>query len=142
MYKSSNYNLRNELGSFIKNYSINNYGEDWNYCINLSNKYNVRNNRWRKNVSCLFKNISKLDNKIDGFVLNEYDINYYNIHHHIILKSDLDEEEINKIIKINWKSKGLSEISKYNNEKDYCYYITKHYNKFKENEFEMVKNLI
>ncbi len=142
MYKSSDYKLRNELGSYVKNYSNINYGKDWNYCIGLSNKYNVTNNRWRKNVSYLFKNILKLDNKIDGFIFNEYDVNYYNIHHHIILKSDLKEEELIKIINKNWKNKGLSEIVKYDGEKDYCYYITKHYNKFKENDFELIINLI
>jgi hypothetical protein len=142
MYKSSDYKLRNEIGNFVKDYSINNYGKDWSYCIGLSNKYNVKNNRWRKNISCLFKNILKLDNSIDGLIFNEYDINYYNIHHHIILKSDLEEEEINKIIKNNWKNKGLSDIKIYDNNKNYCYYITKHYNKFKENEFELLKNLI
>lgn len=142
MYKNSEYKLRNELGSFIKNYSNLNYGKDWSYCIGLSNKYNVTNNRWRKNVGFLIKNIIKKDNKIDGFVFNEYDINYSNIHHHIILKSDMEEEELKNVIIKNWKNKGLSEIVKYDNNKDYCYYITKHYNKLRENEFDLLLSLI
>jgi hypothetical protein len=142
MYNNDNYQLRNELGNYVKNYSINNYGKDWSYCIGLSNKYDVRNNKWRNNISYLFKNIKKIDENIDGFIFNEYDVNYSNIHHHIILKSDLKEEDINKVIKKNWKNRGLSEIEKYDEKKDYCYYISKHYNKMKENEFELILNLI
>ena len=142
MYRSSDYKLRNDLGSYIKNYSNIKYDKDWSYCIGLSNKYNVTNYRWRKNVSYLFKNIMKKDNKIDGFIFNEYDINYSNIHHHIILQSELKEDELKKLININWKNKGLNEVVKYDGKKDYCYYISKHYNKMKENEFELVLNII
>ncbi len=71
-----------------------------------------------------------------------YDVNYYNINHHILLKSDLKEEDINKVIKKIWKNSGLSEIEKYDEKKDYCYYISKHYNKMKENEFELILDLI
>lgn len=142
IYNNCNRNYRNSLGDFIKNYSINNYGREWNYCVNLSNKYNVKNNKWRNNIKGLLKYISNYDKNLDGFIFNEYDINYTNIHHHIILKSDIKNLDINKYITNYWKKYGMSEIKKYDKNLNYCHYITKHTNKLDENEFEMIKTFI
>ena len=134
--------MRSSLGSFIRDYSKNRYNKDWDYCLGLSYRYNVKNLKWRNNVKGLFKNLYSKDNKIDGFIINEYDSNFSNIHHHLIIKSDLIEKDFSKIISKSWDKIGLSDLKLYNSELDYCHYIVKHYSKGEENEFNMIVNLM
>ena len=134
--------MRSSLGSFISDYSKNKYNKDWDYCLGLSYRYNVKNLKWRNNIKGLFKNLYNEDNKIDGFIINEYDSNFSNIHHHLIIKSDLIEKDFSKIISKSWDKIGLSDLKLYNSELDYCNYIVKHYNKGEENEFNMIVNLM
>ena len=134
--------MRSSLGSFISDYSKNKYNKDWDYCLGLSYRYNVKNLKWRNNIKGLFKNLYNEDNKIDGFIINEYDSNFSNIHHHLIIKSDLIDKDFSKIISKSWDKIGLSDLKLYNSELDYCNYIVKHYNKGEENEFNMIVNLM
>lgn len=134
--------MRCSLGNWIRDYSNNNYGKDWNYCLTLSYRYNVKNMKWRNNVKGLFRNLQIKDNNIDGFISNEYDSNFRNIHHHLIIKSDLIEKDFSKIIRKNWDKNGLSDLKVYYRELDYCNYIVKHYNKLDENEFDFIKDLL
>jgi hypothetical protein len=133
---------RKVLGDWIKNYSINNYGSEWNYCLGLSYRYNVKNLKWRNNVKGLIKNLYIKDNNLNGFIFNEYDLNFQNIHHHLIIKSDLIKDEITKIVNKNWNKKGLFDLMIYDKDLFYCNYITKHYNKYEENEFNLILDLI
>lgn len=130
--------LRDDLGNWVKNYSLDKYGKDWNYCLGLSYRYDMKNKNWRNNVKGLFNNLYDNDKNIDGFIINEFDNNFSNIHHHLIIKSDLVEKDFIKIIKRNWDKKGLSDLKIYNKNLDYCNYIFKHYNKLDENEFDMI----
>jgi len=134
--------MRSSLGSFISDYSKNKYNKDWDYCLGLSYRYNVKNLKWRNNIKGLFKNLYNEDNKIDGFIINEYDSNFSNIHHHLIIKSDLKERDFSKIISKSWDKIGLSDLKVYDGKLDYCNYIVKHYGKGEENEIDMLVSLI
>jgi hypothetical protein len=134
--------MRSSLGSFISDYSKNKYNKDWDYCLGLSYRYNVKNLKWRNNIKGLFKNLYNEDNKIDGFIINEYDSNFSNIHHHLIIKSDLKERDFSKIISKSWDKIGLSDLKVYDSKLDYCNYIVKHYGKGEENEIDMLVSLI
>ena len=138
----NNKKLRSDLGSWIREYSLNKNGKDWDYCLGLSYRYNVKNMKWRYKIKGLFKDLYQKDKNIDGFIFNEYDSNFYNIHHHLIIKSDLKENEFSKILKRKWDDVGLSDFKKYNNKLDYCNYIVKHYTKSEENEFDMIINFL
>ena len=49
--------MRSSLGGFINDYSKNKYNKDWDYCLGLSYRYNVKNLKWRNNIKGLFKNL-------------------------------------------------------------------------------------
>ena len=102
----------------------------------------MKNLKWRNNIKRLFKNLYNEDNKIDGFIINEYDSNFSNIHHHLIIKSDLKERDFSKIISKSWDKIGLSDLKVYDSKLDYCNYIVKHYGKGEENEIDMLVSLI
>jgi len=133
---------RKVLGNWIRDYSKNNYGKEWDYCLGLSYRFNAKNMRWRNSIKGLIRNLYLEDNNLNGFIVNEYDSNFQNIHHHLIIKSDLLESKMQVIVNKNWNNKGLSDLKIYNKEMFYCNYISKHYNKNEENEFDLILNLI
>lgn len=130
--------VREGLGKWFKDYSKENFNEDWKYCLGLSYKYYMKNTGWRKNLKSLYKDLSMKDSNINGFVVNELDTSMTKLHHHLIIKSDLGIIDFKKIVETNWSKRGLIDLMEYDSSKDYCFYISKHYNKTDSNIFEML----
>ena len=83
--------LKNDYINFIKNYSKNNYKEDWKLCVDLCFKFNVYNDSLnRKWIGNLKNYLNKNDIVIDGIVVKEYDVNINKLHNHILIWGDKD----------------------------------------------------
>jgi len=82
---------REQLGKWMRNYSIENFGEDWDYCIGLSYRYPVVSKRKSySNMKNFYSKLKKVDKNIQGFVVTEVDKSMVSLHHHLIVKSKLD----------------------------------------------------
>jgi hypothetical protein len=136
------YKMRSKLGEWIKDYSLKKYNKDWDYCLGLSYKFDVSNNKWRNSVKKLINKIHIKDKGLDGFVFNEYGLCLTKIHHHLIIKSDIKLSDFSRIINKEWGKLGIIDIVEYDRGLDYCNYITKHYNKLEGNEFDVISNFI
>lgn len=118
-------NYKNELGEWIKNYSKNQYGEDYKLCVDLTYKFDVRNDRiTRKWIKNLKEYVNSKNYLIDGIYVNEYNGNK-TIHNHLIVWMDCNWSEGKKIIFNYWNKIGSCNIEKYNNNLNYSNYITK-----------------
>jgi hypothetical protein len=142
IYNNKNKNsVRSELGDWVKGYSLENYKEDWSYCLGLSYKYYVNDKSWRKNIKSVYIDLKKKDKDIKGFIFNELDISLSKLHHHLIIKSNLEINNFKRIVLNNWSKRGLVDVMEYDGKRDYCYYISKHYNKTNKNVFDMLDNI-
>ena len=131
---------REYLGRWIKNYSMDNYGKDWNYCLGLSyRKYVVSDRMCNKNINELYLKLSNIDIDIDGFCVNEFEKNGIGIHHHLIIKSDLELKDFKNSIEKLWNNKGISHIMEYDGSKDYVFYMVKHVGKTNRNTWNNFK---
>ncbi len=86
-------------------------------------------------------NLKKKDKDIKGFVFNELDISLSKLHHHLIIKSNLEINNFKRIVLNNWSKRGLVDVMEYDGKRDYCYYISKHYNKTNKNVFDVLDNI-
>jgi hypothetical protein len=128
------------VGKWIKNYSIENYGKDWNYCLGLSYKnYVVSERICDMNMKELYFKLQGIDTSIDGFYVNEFEKNGIGVHHHLIIKSDMDLNGIKKNIEKIWGGKGISHIMEYDGSKNYILYMVKHLGKTNRNKWNNLK---
>ena len=65
---------RFRLGDWFSKYSLEKYGKDWDYCVGLGYKLNVKSDKYyRRKLGNLFSVMRKLDPKFDGIFVNEWD---------------------------------------------------------------------
>ena len=131
---------REYIGKWIKNYSLENYSKDWNYCLGLSYKnYVISERTCDKNMNELYLKLSDIDINIDGFYVNEFEKNGIGVHHHLIIKSDLDFNGFKRSIERVWNNKGICHIMEYKGSKDYIFYMVKHIGKTSRNTWNNLK---
>ena len=134
--------MRNEMENFIRDYSITNYNDDYKLKVDLSYKYDVRNDKvWRKWIGRLKKYLNKNDIFIDGFVVSEYDVNMKSLHNHLLIYSDVDYYKVESKIFNYWKNIGSLRIEKYDRDLNYSSYLCKHLNKSNNNNWEFLSLL-
>lgn len=135
---------RNRLmGVWMRDWCKEMYNRDWDFCISLTYKFPIiKSSLGRRNITEYVNQLNKIDNQIDGFVVDELDKNLISIHHHLVLKSDINERELQKITNKVWKNRGINEVKRYdiNSEVSYCEYITKHIGKTKRNVWDIITN--
>jgi hypothetical protein len=137
--RNNNYNK--ELGNWIKNYSKLQYGEDFKLCVDLTYKFDIRNDKiTRKWIKNLKNYINKNNYEIDGIFVNEYNGNYV-LHNHLIVWMDCNWSEGKKLIFNYWKNIGSCNIIKYNSKLNYCNYITKSLDLKTYNNWDFINNL-
>ena len=54
--EGKDYKVKNEItySNWVKNYSLDKYGKDWNYCLGLSYRYDMKNKNWRNKYKFIF----------------------------------------------------------------------------------------
>lgn len=133
---------REQLGKWMRNYSIENFGEDWDYCIGLSYRYPVVSKRKSySNMKNFYSKLKKMDKNIQGFVVTEVDKSMVSLHHHLIVKSKLDFDIFKRNISNIWDKKGISWTEPYDGKRKYVEYMCKHVDKMEENSFDFLTNL-
>ena len=131
-----------EMIKFVNEYSINNYGNDYNMCVDLTYKYPIKNeSKCRTFISRLKSYLNKNSVFIDGIFVNEYDSNFSGLHNHLLLYSDSDFSTSKGLIFNYWKNIGLSNINQYDRNGNYGNYIVKHLNKTENNNWDFIMNL-
>lgn len=138
-------NFNNDL--VIKGYSdfIRNYVRDWNFIVDISFKYGIKDYVGRKNLRNMKLWLERNGIELKGFVVMERNKNY-NIHYHSIIKYECigiekNESEVSNMIFKYLKNYGSVMVRKYDLEKgDYSGYICK---KLVENDwnFDLWENL-
>ena len=133
-------NKRNGMGEWMKNYSLEEKGKDWDFCVGLSYRSKMlKTQNAKKCWMDLYKQLYKLDNSVYGFVVDETDEMGIGIHHHLIIGSKLDDDLFSKTVKSNWNKRGLSDIRRYkrNSKWDIVNYMCKHIGKTNKNVFDV-----
>ena len=134
--------MRNEMENFIRDYSIKNYNDDYKLKVDLSYKYDVRNDKvWRKWIGRLKKYLNKNDIFLDGFVVSEYDVNMKSLHNHILMYSDSDFYLTKGKIYNYWKRIGFCNIDEFDENGTQLEYITKHLYKTENNNLSFMNDL-
>jgi hypothetical protein len=135
-----NIKLKNEYGEFIKKYSIINNNEDYKLKITLTYKYKTNEKNIRKWISYLSNYLLKNNIKINGFIINEYDSSFNNLHNHLLIWSNVSWSECKSKIFNYWKKLGSVEIEKYNSKDDYGSYIMKYIGNTNNNDWDFIEN--
>lgn len=133
--------IKIELGNWIKDYSINNYGEDWSVCVSLGYKFGVNNDKiCRKWIGRLKNYLNKNNIEIDGFVVNEYDKNIINLHNHLLLYGNVNWSNLKSKIFNYWNKIGSVDVMKYDVNKDFNNYILKYVGRNNNNDWDLISN--
>jgi hypothetical protein len=131
-----------EMESFVKDYSINQYGKDYNVKLDLTYRYPIRNDSvWRKWIGRLKKHLNSKEIFCDGIVVSEYDNNFNGLHNHLLMYCDTDYYKCESVIFNYWKNIGSLNIEQYDSNLGYSSYIVKHLNKTNNNNWEMLSLL-
>jgi len=134
--------INNELGNWIRDYSKDNYNEDWKLCVDLTYKYGVKNEKiCRKWVGRLKEYLNKNDVIIDGFVVNEYDKNINYLHNHLLCWVDCSWSVGKSLIYNYWNKIGSVNIERYNVNKNYSNYIVKYIGRNYNNDWDFISNI-
>ena len=130
------------MEKFISDYSIKQYGKDYNVKLDLTYRYKNKNDSvWRKWISRLKKYLNKNNVFCDGIVVSEYDYCFSSLHNHLLLYCDTEYYVCESLIFNFWKNIGSMKIEKYNSGLGYSSYISKHLNKTDNNNWEMLSLL-
>ena len=131
-----------DLGDWFRDYSVNNHNRDWDYMVGLSYNLPMKSDSVsRRKLKLLYNNLRHYDNTVDGIFVNEFDRSFNKIHHHLIVSSSLSEKDFRYRVMKYWKNIGIVEVQSYNKELEYIYYMTKHINKTKFNNWDILSNL-
>tara|TARA_X000000950_G_C13872078_1_gene643322 strand:+ start:50 stop:496 length:447 start_codon:yes stop_codon:yes gene_type:complete len=136
-------NKNKQRSKWMKQYSLDEYGKDWEYVVGLSYRSKmIHNSKCRKCWLKLYEDLHKLDNSVYGFVTDELDDIGIGIHHHLIVGSKLDEKTFTKTISNNWDKRGVNWVERYvrSNSWDYIDYMNKHIGKTKRNIWDVFNN--
>ncbi|MBL6649617.1 MAG: hypothetical protein ISP56_05065 [Flavobacteriaceae bacterium] len=131
---------RNGMGKWMKDYSLSEKGKDWDYCIGLSYRSKMLKTQTAKKCWInLYNELHKLDNSVNGFVVDETDEMGIGIHHHLIVGSELDFNTFSKTVSKSWDKRGINWVERYvrNNKWDIVDYMCKHIGKTEKNVFDI-----
>jgi len=141
MEKMIDYKMNNEVGNWIKNYPINQYGEDYKLCVDLTYKYGVKNESvCRKWIGGLKNYLNKNGVDVDGFVVNEFDSNVINLHNHLLLWVNSSYSKSKNLIYNYWNKLGSVHIMKYDSNLNYSGYMCKFLGRNDSNYFDLITN--
>lgn len=133
------YNL--ELSDWIKNYSLNQYNEEFKLCVDLTYRLDVKSHhQCRKWVGRLKNYINEKGYNIDGVMVTESNHNK-TLHNHLLVWGDFHWSTGKSLIFNHWNKVGSCLVRKYDNTKGYHIYITKFINQSMNNEWELISNL-
>lgn len=138
------YNYRSGMGKWMKDYSLKEKGRDWDFCVGLSYRSNINQTLTAKKYWMkLYEEIYKVDNSVYGFVVDELDKFGKNIHHHLIVGSELDIVSFSEIVSNNWDKRGVNWVDRYlrSSKWDMIDYMCKHINKTDRNVMDVFNSL-
>tara|TARA_R110001599_G_scaffold240684_1_gene440300 strand:+ start:4536 stop:4973 length:438 start_codon:yes stop_codon:yes gene_type:complete len=131
-----------DLGEFFKDYSVNNLNKEWDYIVGLSYKLPIKSESVsRKKLKQLYNNLKHYDCNFDGIYVSEFDSSFNRLHHHLIVSSSLSEDDFKHRVVRYWKNIGIVDVGEYDKEMEYVFYMTKHINKTKFNNWDILSNL-
>jgi len=136
-------NRNRQIGLWIKDWCKEEFQRDWDYCVTLNYKFpKINEVMCRNNLNKYVKKLRESDNDVEGFIVNELDTNLISIHHHLVVKSDLNERQLQQLTNRVWNNIGGNFIDKYdsNREVNWCVYMTKHLEKTKRNSWDIISN--
>ena len=131
---------REKTGEWVRDYSKNNLGGDWDYCVGLSYRFPLqRSEVGFANLRKLYKTLKKHDENIEGFVATEMENGLKSLHHHLIVKSKMNDEIFKRSISSIWDRKGISWVDRYDRKKGkYTEYMCKHLGKTEHNTLDIL----
>ena len=136
-------NRNRQIGLWIKDWCKEEFNRDWDYCLTLNYKFpKLKEVVCRNNLNKYIKKLRESDSKVEGFIVNELDTNLISLHHHLVVKSDLNERQLQQLTNRVWNNIGMNFIDKYdvNRELNWCVYMTKHLEKTKRNSWDIISN--
>ena len=95
----------------------------------------------RKKLKQLYNNLKHYDCNFDGIYVSEFDSSFNRLHHHLIVSSSLSEDDFKHRVVRYWKNIGIVDVGEYDKEMEYVFYMTKHINKTKFNNWDILSNL-
>ena len=134
--------MNSEIKDWVRNYSLNNYNEDYNMMVTLTYgkplKYDYQCDKPLRRLRdyLLNKNVF-----VDGIITTEYSSSYRNLHNHILLYSDSDFYLTKGMIFNFWKKIGNCQIDKFDTNGIQMEYITKHLYKTQNNNLSFINDL-
>jgi len=135
-------NNNTEVINWVRDYSLNNYNEDYNMMVTLTYgkplKYDYQ---CEKPLRRLRDYLLNKDVFIDGVITTEYNSNYKNLHNHILLYSNSDFYLTKGMIYNFWKRIGNCQIDKFDTNGIQMEYITKHLYKTQNNNLSFINDL-
>ena len=130
-----------DLSNWMKEYSINTYGEDYKLIVDLTFGMNVFTHRYcKKWVSRLVNHIRSKGYIVDGFMVTEKSVGN-TLHNHILMYGDFTVKEGSNMITNYWKTIGRVLVREYESDGGYHIYISKFINGSKENQWELLSDL-
>lgn len=148
MYEFYKYDIKLEkknqqIGLWMKDWCKEMYNEDWNYCVTLNYKFPIiKEVISRNNLREYVRKLNEYDSEVEGFIVNELDKNLISIHHHLIMKCDMNMGMLQKVTNKVWNNKGINFIDKYDSDRElnWCVYMTKHLEKTNRNNWYIISN--
>ena len=133
---------RNEVYDWFRNYSLNNYNEDYNMVVTLTYskplKYDYQCEKPLRNMRDYLMNNNIF---VDGIITTEYSSSYKNLHNHILMYSDSDFYLTKGKIYNYWKRIGFCNIDMFDKDGTQLEYITKHLYKTENNNLSFMNDL-
>ena len=117
-----------EMGEWVYNYRNNKNEEDWKLISTLTYNYPYKRDE---------QPIKMMKLMLNEFINNGYDIEViyttetnknYEIHHHLIMWFSCDIDTAVKLIKKEWRGKGIEKTRIYDKNQGWAWYITKFIN--------------
>ena len=134
--------MNSEIKDWVRNYSLNNYNEDYNMMATLTYgkplKYDYQ---CEKPLRRLRDYLLNKDVFVDGVITTEYNSSYKNLHNHILLYSNSNYHLTKGMIYNFWKRIGNCQIDKFDTNGIQMEYITKHLYKTQNNNLSFINDL-
>ena len=134
--------IRENMKSFVRNYSLQTYNEDYNVKCDLSYKNYISVNGNREILKRL-KNYLKSENIFcDGIFVTEFGSDMRNLQNHILMYCKNEKfYRIKSKIFVFWRKYGYSNIDQYNSSKNYSEYVCKYMNITNNRNWDFISSL-
>ena len=106
-----------QIGMWIKDWCKEEFNRDWDYCVTLNYKFpKINEVVCRNNIRKYVKKLIESDTDVEGFIVSELDTNLISIHHHLVVKSDLRQRQLQQLTNRVWNNIGGNFIDKYDSD--------------------------